>query len=82
MVSRSTVHTSHSVAATNEVSVIMDLVEVAAVCAVFVKMKRKKRRRKYWVHPIVSNTSVHNFSLIFCIPSDLNHKVLVSSPPL
>ena len=32
----------------------MNLVEVAAVCALLVKTKRKKGRR-YWVHPIVSN---------------------------
>ena len=48
-------HTSHSVAATNEVSVIMDLMKVAAIYALLVEMKHKRGSRKYWVHPIVSN---------------------------
>ena len=35
-------------------SVIMDTVEVAVTCALLIRRKRKKRKRKYWVHPIVS----------------------------
>ena len=48
-------HMSHSEAATNEVSVIMDLMKVASICTLLVKTKHKKGRRNYWLHPIVSN---------------------------
>lgn len=62
-------HISHSVVATNEVSVFMDLTEVAFVCTVFVKMKHKNA--KYWVLPIVTNYwmehSRHYFSLTFLL---------------
>ena len=39
---------------TPNVSVMMDLLEVAAVCALLIKRKKKRVRRKYWVHPIIS----------------------------
>lgn len=38
-------HTSHSVGALNEVTVILKLLEVAAVCALVVEKKRKKHRK-------------------------------------
>ena len=39
---------------TPNVSVMMDLLEVAAVCALLIKRKKKRVSRKYWVHPIIS----------------------------
>lgn len=38
-------HTSHSAGALNEVTVILKLLEVAAVCALVVEKKRKKHRK-------------------------------------
>jgi len=32
----------------------MDLLETAAVCALVLRIRKKKIRRRYWVHPIYS----------------------------
>ena len=32
----------------------MDSVELAAICLLLLKQKRKIRKRHYWVHPVVS----------------------------
>jgi len=32
----------------------MDLMESAAVCALVLRIRKKKTRRRYWVHPIYS----------------------------
>ena len=49
-----TQHTGHFFVATTD-SFIMDVVEVACVVAVLLKNRKEKRRRKYWVHPVISH---------------------------
>lgn len=78
------------VASVKDVSVIMDVLGLAAVCAFSVKKRRRKhpmvnRLLRGAFHPLLTELKENPVNILatsgcHCIPSDLNHTALVSLP--